>query len=276
VSERLAGRSDGVFISIPVLNEADNVVALLARIDRALEGHEYVVCVVDDGSRDGTIELLRELQSSAAERLHVVYRTKTGRGSQRGGALLTALEWGLSETSCGVFVEMDGDLSHRPDELLPAIELIRTGQCDVVIASKFVAGSRVTNRPFGRRLVSRVCSAAVWLFLSRDVKDYSNGLRFYTREAARLISSTNIRYTSPIYLSEVLALWLRAGLRVREISTTYIGRNEGLSKLRVIDLAKAALAVLEISLRYHVLGFAPRGASVPREPAGRTKYSLRE
>jgi dolichol-phosphate mannosyltransferase len=269
-------RRGGVFISLPVLNEAANILPLLDQIDRSLAGQSYVVCVVDDGSRDGTIELLRRRESKTPEALHVLYRTKTRRGSQRGGALLTALEWGLDHTTCDVFVEMDGDLSHRPEELMPAIDLARNGAYDVVIASKFVQGSSITNRPVGRRFVSRACSAAVWLFLSRAVKDYSNGFRFYTRKAALILAATQIRYTSPIYLSEALAIWLRSGLRVHEISTTYIGRNEGLSKLRIIDLIKAAPAVFEISFRYHVTGFARREARATNGVAPRDEYTLRE
>jgi dolichol-phosphate mannosyltransferase len=184
---------------------------------------------------------------------------------------MVALEWGLDHTDCDVFVEMDGDLSHRPEELRPALAELESTDRDVVVASKFVPGSRVLNRPLGRRLVSRICSAAVWLFLSRSVKDYSNGYRFYTRQAAQLLRRTRIRYTSPIYLSEVLAIWLRAGLRVVEIPTIYVGRNEGLSKLRVIDLVKAAAAVLEISVRYHLTGFAHRPTGIPVAAAAESR-----
>jgi dolichol-phosphate mannosyltransferase len=266
---RQPDRRTGVFVALPVLNEAENILPLLDSIDVALDGRRYVVCVIDDGSRDGTVELLRQREAAGPDTLHVVYRTKTRRGSQRGGALLTALEWGLDQTDCDVFVEMDGDLSHRPEELQPAVELVRSGSCDVAIASKFVPGSQITNRPLTRRFVSRACSAAVWLLLSRRVKDYSNGFRFYTRNAAEVLRRTQMRYTSPIYLSEALAIWLKSGLEVRELPTTYIGRNEGVSKLRWIDLGKAALAVFEISTRYHFRGFRTKGetsqASASRE-----------
>jgi dolichol-phosphate mannosyltransferase len=258
VNEREPRRGGGVFISIPVLNEAENILPLLNGIDRALAGMPYAVCVVDDGSRDGTVDLLRQRQISTPDTLHVLCRTKMRRGSQRGGALLAALRWGLDRTDCEVFVEMDGDLSHRAEEVPAALDLLYRSQSDVVIASKYVPGSRVTNRPLGRRLVSRICSAAVRLLLSGKVTDYSNGLRFYTRGAAELVADTRIRFTSPIYLSEVLALWLRSGLRVQEIETVYVGRGEGISKLRLIDLVKAALAVFEIALRYHVTGFGRR------------------
>ena len=250
-----------VFIALPVLNEIENIEPLLDRIDNSLEGHYYLVCVVDDGSRDGTREYVRGRMRDTPDRLQMIERTKTQRGSQRGGALHVALEWGLDNTDCDVFVEMDGDLSHRPEELPPALDRLASSGADVIVASKFVKHSRVTNRPIGRRLVSQLCSMAVHVFLSRKVRDYSNGYRFYTRDAAETIRMTRIRYTSPIYLSEVLAIWLRAGLRVVEIPTIYIGRGEGLSKLRLTDLAKAALGVLEISLRYHVTGFRHRSIS---------------
>lgn len=258
-----------VFIELPVLNEMENIELLLDRIDASLREHEYIVCVVDDGSRDGTREYLAGRQARTPDKLAVIERTKTQHGSQRGGALYAALEWGLANTACDVFVEMDGDLSHRPEELPGALRALEDLEADVVIASKFVAGSEVINRPLGRELVSRICSMAVHVFLSRRVRDYSNGYRFYTRRAAEVIVRTRLRYTSPIYLSEVLAIWLRAGLTVREISTLYVGRGEGLSKLRMTDLIKAAIAVLEISVRYHVLGFASSDTASLAPAAGR-------
>lgn len=252
-----------VFIALPVLNEIENIELLLDRIDASLRGVPYTVCVVDDGSRDGTREFLAERKLSAGDRLHVIERTKTQRGSQRGGALWVALEWGLAHTDADVFVEMDGDLSHRPEELPQALGELAESGVDIVIASKFVPGSEVTNRPLGRRLVSQICSVAVHLLLSRRIRDWSNGYRFYTRPAAQLLADTRIRFTSPIYLSEALAIWLKAGLEVREVPMLYVGRGEGLSKLRPVDLLKAALAVFEIALRYHVTGFELRSTGSP-------------
>jgi dolichol-phosphate mannosyltransferase len=176
------------------------------------------------------------------------------------------LLWGLENTGCEIFVEMDGDLSHRPEELPEGIGLLERGECDLAIASKYLAGSRVTNRPWGRLAVSRVCSLAVGAVIARRVRDYSNGYRFYTRAAAEAVASHEIRYASPIYLTEVLALWLAGGFRLREFPTLYIGRNEGVSKLRFVDLLKASLAVFEVSLRYHVTGFKKKGAAAGGSP----------
>jgi len=260
-------RSSGVYILLPVLNEIQNIEPLLDQIEQSLRGEAYTIGIVDDGSTDGTVDYLQKRARTSGGRLHVVLRKKRIRGSQRGGALLLLLEWGLRATCHTIFVEMDGDLSHRPEELQMGISLLAAGRCDVAIASKYVPGSRVVNRPLGRLLVSRICSAAVRTLISRRVRDYSNGFRFYTRAAAELIADRQIRYGSPVYLTEVLAMWLRHRLRVTEFPTTYIGRNEGISKLRISDLVKAGIAAFEIAFRYHFIGFAPRKKifSIPKQ-----------
>lgn len=250
------GDSSGCFILLPVLNEIANIGPLLDRIEQALAGRPYTIGIVDDGSTDGTIAYLEERMLRPDQHLHVIFRKKWRRASQRGAALWTLLRWGLTHTSHAIFIEMDGDLSHRPEEFLEGIRLVAGRQYDVAIASKYVPGSQVLNRPVGRRLISRICCVAVAVLISPRIRDYSNGYRFYTRSAARLVADHKIRYGSPIYLSEVLALWLRHGLRVTEFRSTYIGRNEGVSNLRMADLVKAGIAIFEISLRYHMLGFS--------------------
>lgn len=255
VSAPTTAAEPDVCILLPVLNERANIAELLDRIEQALAGVPHTICIVDDGSQDGTTEYLAARMALPASNLHVIRRVKNTRGSVRGSALHQSLLWGLENTTHGIFVEMDGDLSHRPEELREGMGWITRGECDLAIASKYVPGSQVTNRPWGRLMVSRVCSFAVGAVISPRIRDYSNGYRFYSRTSAEMIADHEIRYASPIYLTEVLALWLRQGVRVEEFQTIYVGRNEGVSKLRFVDLFKAVLAIFEVSFRYHVTGF---------------------
>jgi dolichol-phosphate mannosyltransferase len=186
----------------------------------------------------------------------VICRRKMMRGSQRGGALFAGLQSALSLPDVQLIVEMDGDLSHRPEELIRGLDLVASGACDVAIASKYLPGSEVVNRPLSRRAVSFMCNHAVRPLLTREVSDYSNGFRFYSRRAALAIASAQIRCGSPIYLSEVIAIWLHDGFRIREFESVYVGRAEGLSKLRPLDLAKAAIGVCEVSWRFHTGRFS--------------------
>ncbi len=249
-----------LFLNIPVLNEIRNIRALIAGMEAVLDDrYRYTLLFTDDGSTDGTVEFVRRLMETDP-RVHLLQRKKTRRGCQRGGALFDAMLWGLAHTTHSVFIEMDGDLSHRPAEIPLGVAALERGGTDFVIASKYMPGSQTINRPISRRALSAICNSAVRLLISRDVTDYSNGYRFYTRSVAEMLSRHTFRYTSPIYLSEVLAACLRDGRRISEFPSIYVGRAEGLSKLRLVDLIKASLAILDISFRYHAPGFA--GAAI--------------
>jgi dolichol-phosphate mannosyltransferase len=252
-------------VILPILNEVDNIIPLLDGIRRELTDLPHVVCFIDDGSTDGTLDKVRAAMTRSAN-IYLLQGKKISRGCRRGGALKAGLEWGLANTPCTVFVEMDGDMSHRAEELPTGIKLIDEGYCDVAIASKYVRGSRVTNRPLTRRLVSQIASLAVSTLITPRIRDYSNGYRFYSRAAAELLLQHRIKYDTPIYLSETLAIWLKCGMRVIEFPSVYIGRNEGLSKLRWSDLTQASLVSFEIAWRYHVTGFAPRVGAEPASP----------
>jgi len=264
-----------ICVLLPVLNEGPHLEPLWNRIRDALDPYDYVVCFVDDGSTDGSIDYLLRLSREHPSRAHVIRRRKMMRGSQRGGALLAGLQWALTSPDVQFIVEMDGDLSHRPEELTRGLDLVASGVCDVAIASKYLSGSRVTHRPVSRRAVSFLCNHAVRLLLTRAISDYSNGFRFYSRRAGLAIASAQIRYGSPIYLSEVIAIWLHDGFRIREFDSVYIGRAEGLSKLRPLDLVKAAIGACEISWRFHTgrfsrLHLAEHGAvASPERPSER-------
>jgi dolichol-phosphate mannosyltransferase len=258
--------SRDIIVVLPVLNEADNIARLVAGIRHVAAGlsRDLYICFIDDGSKDGTVEMIRETMTTSND-VHLIQRTKTSRGSQRGGALKAGIEYGLRHTNCGIFVEMDGDLSHSPVELLAGIELIDQNRCDVAIASKFLPGSVVTNRSVGRRFISYMASISVGTLITRKIKDYSNGYRFYSRAAAELLARHRLKYDTPIYLTEALALWLARGVRVIEFPSAYIGRNEGLSKLRWSDLLNASLASFEIAWRYHIVGFEPSPGAYPTD-----------
>lgn len=254
----IAAAASGVLVMVPVLNEVRHIELLFKGIHDQLAVHPYTLLFIDDGSTDGTVAAVEHLRDVYPEHVELMQRKKQRRGSQRGSALYAGLSWGLSHTRHDVFVEMDGDLSHRPREMKTGIHLVRDEGYDVAIASKFMAGGQVLKRPLARRLVSCLSSYLVRLLLNWRIKDYSNGYRFYNRAAAELLTQFEIKYASPIYLTEVMGIWLTECMRIVEFPSIYIGRNEGLSKLRFIDLAKAFLAVFEISFRYRFGGFKPK------------------
>src|SRR6201988_573773 len=102
-------RCDDVCILLPVLNEIDDIDELINGIRTVLQGRDYVICLVDDGSRDGTAEFIKRAMGTSDHRLHLIQRKKTMRGSQRGSALHVAMMWTLCETNCTVLKNSQSD-----------------------------------------------------------------------------------------------------------------------------------------------------------------------
>jgi dolichol-phosphate mannosyltransferase len=238
----------GVALCVPVLNDRRGIADVLPRVERALSGIDTTVCIVDDGSRDGTLEWL---DAWTAERpgYHVMRRQKTRPGCLRGAATREGLCWLLAHTAHDVFVDLDADGSQRPEEIPIALaHLAAHPLCDVVIASKYVRGSRVTGRPWSRRVGSFAYNGLLRAGLDPSLRDYSNSYRFYRRRAAELVARADTRHDTPVFLVEMVAAWLAAGLRIDELPTRYDERESGSSKVGLRDAVRGFAGAWDVIL----------------------------
>lgn len=166
-----------VVVVLPAYNEAENLAPLLERIDQAMfeSGTEYLVVVVDDGSRDDTVAV------AAAHARHMPVRIERHETNQGLGATIRD---GLTAAAdlCGdddIVVVMDADNTHTPGLIRSMVRCIREGS-DVAIASRFQPGAHVRGVPLGRRLLAMAGSALFRLvFPTRGVRDYTCGYRAY-------------------------------------------------------------------------------------------------
>jgi dolichol-phosphate mannosyltransferase len=236
-------------ICVPVLNERPAVEPLLADIARCLEGSRYTILLVDDGSKDGTVEYLEE-RARQDPRIVLLKHRKTGPGCRRGAASRAGLAWLLEHTSHALFTDVDADGANRPDEILKGADLLASTGADIVIASKYVPGADVTGRPFIRRAGSRAYSAALRTLMQWHVHDYSNSFRIYRRRAAEQLQRFEPMYETPVYLVEMLAVWMSNGLRIVEMPTTYRERSTGASKVVPRDFFIGALGALRVGMAY--------------------------
>src|SRR5262245_44777903 len=109
-----------VGLCLPVLNERAALGALFDEIEAVLGGDRYTICVVDDGSVDGTRDLVEE-RGRSDRRIVLLKRTKSGPGCRRGGASRAGLEWLLANTSHGFYADIDADGANRPEEIVRGI-----------------------------------------------------------------------------------------------------------------------------------------------------------
>ena len=225
VHRQPAVRAVDLTVLIPVLNERDNLTALLPRLRHVLAqlGCTCEVVVVDGGSSDGTADAARQLGA----------RVLVQRGPGYGGALREGFAGAQGE----YVLTLDADLSHDPDFI---VKLWRgRASADVVIASRYVKGG-VAYMPLNRKLLSRVLNRFFALGLGLPVRDLSSGFRLYR---ARVLDGLQLQGRNFDVLEEILVKAYAEGWRVIELPFTYYPRDRGSSHARVIrfgiDLLRA-------------------------------------
>jgi len=165
---------DKISIIIPTYNEKDNIAPLLSRVDKALSGYNYEVLIVDDNSKDGTIEVASNLADRYPVKVIV-------RQNERG--LATAVVHGLKSAAGEIIGVMDADLQHPPEVIPDLIKAIQDG-ADMVVASRYIEGGGCPNWGLSRRIISKVALMMSHLLLpsTRAVKDPLAGFFMFRRK----------------------------------------------------------------------------------------------
>jgi dolichol-phosphate mannosyltransferase len=212
-------------VVIPVLNERDNLVTLLPRMQQVLAGLgcRSEVLVVDGGSTDGTAETAQGLGA------RILVQQTPGYGG--------ALREGFAAATGEFLLTLDADLSHDPDFV---VKLWRARQgADVVIASRYVRGG-AAYMPLDRKVLSRVLNRFFAVGLGLPVRDLSSGFRIYRTRVLRSLECQGRNFD---VLEEILVKAYAEGWRLAEIPFTYYPRESGSSHARVVrfgvDLLRA-------------------------------------
>jgi dolichol-phosphate mannosyltransferase len=208
-------------IVVPTFNERDNIRPLLELIARALDGDNYEVVFVDDDSRDGT---LPELQAVARTDPKVRYIHRIGR---RG--LSSAVVEGMLSSSAPYLAVIDADLQHDETLLPDMLAVLRGGEADVVVGSRYVEGGGMGEWDASRQFISRTATRIARLIIRADLTDPMSGFFMLTREAfagsVRNLSGQGYKILLDIFASHPETL------RLRELPYEFRTRQHGESKL---------------------------------------------
>ncbi|MBR4871620.1 MAG: polyprenol monophosphomannose synthase, partial [Alistipes sp.] len=197
-------------IIIPTYNEKENVTKMIDRLMAMPEGFDLLI--VDDGSPDGTANLVREAQTRYGERVAMIGRSgKLGLGT----AYIAGFKYALDKGYDRIF-EMDCDFSHNPDDL-PRLDAMLESK-SVAIGSRYSRGVNVVNWPMGRLLMSYFASKYVRIITCMPVADATAGFVGYRREVLEAIDFDRVAMNGYGFQIEMKYTAWRLGFSIGEVS----------------------------------------------------------
>jgi dolichol-phosphate mannosyltransferase len=226
-------------VIIPTYNEKENIEAIIHAV--IVLGNQYHVLVVDDGSPDGTANIVKDLMQAHPDKIFIQERKgKLGLGT----AYIHGFKWALDNQYDYIF-EMDADFSHNPldlDRLLAACE----NGADVAIGSRYVNGGATENWPLDRLIYSKGGSLYTRIITGMPVKDPTAGFICYNRRVLASMQLDHIQFIGYAFQIEMkFAAW-RLGFKLKEVPIKFIDRKIGISKMSKGIIKEAVLGVLSM------------------------------
>ena len=229
-------------IIIPTYNEKENIEKMIRTIC-GLEGN-YHILVIDDGSPDGTADIVKRLQKEYPESLFIIERSgKLGLGT----AYITGFKWSIEHKYNFIF-EMDADFSHNPNDV-PKLYRACLDGADLAIGSRYCNGISVINWPIGRVIMSYYASAYVRFVLGMKVFDCTAGFKCYKRELLKSIDLDNIRMKGYGFQVEMKYNTYKLGFKIKEVPIIFVDRTEGTSKMRSGIFGEAFWGIIKMKFR---------------------------
>ena len=226
-------------VIIPTYNEKENIAAIINAV--IVLGNQYHVLVVDDGSPDGTANIVKELIEAHPDKIFIQERVgKLGLGT----AYIHGFKWALANQYDYIF-EMDADFSHNPldlDRLLAACE----NGADVAIGSRYVKGGATENWPLDRLIYSKGGSLYTRMITGMPVKDPTAGFICYKNKVLAAMQLDHINFIGYAFQIEMKFASWRLGFKLKEVPITFIDRKIGISKMSKGIIKEAVLGVISM------------------------------
>ena len=205
----------------------------------------FHVLIIDDGSPDGTAQIVKNLQKEFDGKLHMIERSgKLGLGT----AYITGFHWSLDNNYTYIF-EMDADFSHNPSDLLRLYKACHDGGADAAIGSRYVTGVNVVNWPMGRVIMSYYASKYVRTITGMPFRDATAGFMCYHRRVLEAIDMDHIKFRGYAFQIEMkFAAW-KYGFKIVEVPIIFTDRSEGASKMTSGIFKEAVFGVLEMKMK---------------------------
>lgn len=232
--------SSRTLVIVPTYNERDNLPPLAARLLALPVPVDLLV--VDDNSPDGTGKVAEALAAKHPQ-IHVLHRAeKDGLGR----AYCAGFAWALGR-DYQFTLEMDGDLSHNPDDVPKFLEAAQGA--DLVLGSRYCNGIRVLNWPPNRLMLSMGAAKYVQIVTGMPFTDPTGGYKCFRRSALQAIELQNIRSNGYSFQIELTHKLWRQGMRIIEVPIIFTDRFQGRSKMSGKIMREAFVMVWRLWLQ---------------------------
>ncbi len=234
--------SDSLII-IPTYNEKENIEKIINAIF-SLE-KDFHVLIIDDGSPDGTADIIKKLQKKHVQNLFLEERKgKLGLGT----AYIHGFKWALNKKYNFIF-EMDADFSHNPNDLIRLYNAVNNQNGDLAIGSRYVKGVNIVNWPMSRLLMSFFASKYVKLITGMPIHDSTAGFKCYKRKVLKTIKLNKIQFIGYAFQIEMKFKAWKYGFNIVEVPVIFTDRTEGTSKMSGGIFFEAVLGVIQMKVK---------------------------
>ena len=229
-------------VIIPTFNEIDNIHDIIHSVFNLNE--RFHVLVVDDGSPDGTAQVVKKLMTQFPDKLFIEERKgKLGLGT----AYIHGFKWALKNNYDYIF-EMDADFSHNPKDLVKLLNACYADGADMAIGSRYVSGVNVVNWPMSRVLMSYFASVYVRLITRMPIMDSTAGFKCYKAELLRAIDFSKIKFVGYAFQIEMKFTSWKLGFVIKEVPIIFTDRKKGDSKMSKGIFKEAIFGVIQMKI----------------------------
>lgn len=223
-------------VIIPTYNEKENIEKIVRKVF-SLPGN-YHILVVDDGSPDGTGNIVKQLQTDYNGKLHLMERAgKSGLGR----AYIAGFKWALERKYEFIF-EMDADFSHDPNDLERLYEACATG-ADLSVGSRYTKGGKVVNWPWDRIFISKGGALYTKMITWMPVNDPTAGFVCYRAKVLSTMPLDEVHFVGYAFQIEMKYRAWKLGFKIKEVPITFQDRTAGVSKMSTNIIKEAMYGV---------------------------------
>lgn len=234
--------SESTLVVLPTYKEAENISPLIHGLRDALP--QATIMVIDDGSPDGTAEIVDTLVESDGRILLVRRPGKLGLGTAHRLGFEYAVRNGFRTV-----LTMDADLSHRPVDAPRLVARSRQPGVDVAVGSRYVPGGHIEGWPVSRRALSYCANALLRASLGAKVRDCTGAFRAYDVAFVRTLPLDELGNPGYSAIPEQLLVAMQQGGALVEEPITFVERQMGATKLTKRELGNSLLNVVHMFRR---------------------------